>query len=717
MMNLPTIYKLNIRTKEDLLECISLWKAHQPKDLIAFDEESNGLNIKRSIPFLHIFGFLSKTNEVIYTFTIDFEKSNRQLIVDTMYTFNKFCEYAKLIIGHNVVFDLHMLTNVNFPVNHFDKITDTSFYIRLAHDAKQQEHGGPPLGLKDYASRYIDKHANIYEKRLKREQTIIKKKNNMELKRRLREFPLPQRFKHIAKSWTMGVIEDFFKDKLNEIDDLDPEIAKIIHEWQANSLDPEDYSVLDREIVTEYAHYDVFYTICIYLYLKDKVVEREQTDVLDEEQRAIEGFYELERTGTVFDMEKALEAKENTKTYILKLRTELTDLLGESITVNQGEKLKEILLYKFKVNLPDTTKDTLKYMRDKNLPKEVDRILQIVSELRSLEKWYSLYLLHWIEEAEKFGNRIYPTYFQVGAVTGRVSSPFQQFPKKAKYTIDEEYLFHPRELFRAPEGYDIFFFDYAAMEMRIQAIYTILIKHPDLNLLRAFVPYDCYRYDATHNATLFSFKDKDWEQYKWYKKENNELWVETDIHTSTTKRALGISEDHAEFPYWRGIGKRINFSIIYGAMPKKIKEAQRLTIKQATDFYNAFFEEFPKLRNYEAYVQNFLDRRGYVQNLFGRKYYGISTHEGKNYLIQGSGADYTKRLIPLLTELLRDKKSRMQGYLHDEFSFIIPPEERYLVKEIKRIMESAKTPILMKVDVEISTTNWKEKKDYDISVL
>ena len=38
------------------------------------------------------------------------------------------------------------------------------FFIRYAHDALHVHEGGPPLALKEYAAKYIDRSAKTHEK-------------------------------------------------------------------------------------------------------------------------------------------------------------------------------------------------------------------------------------------------------------------------------------------------------------------------------------------------------------------------------------------------------------------------------------------------------------------------------------------------------------------------------------------------------------------------
>ena len=117
--------------------------------------------------------------------------------------------------------------------------------------------------------------------------------------------------------------------------------------------------------------------------------------------------------------------------------------------------------------------------------------IEVLQELRTLEKWYSTYIVRFIKDFREEDGKLYTSINQSGTVSGRVTSDFQQFPKDAIVTVDGREIFHPRKMVIAQDGdYDaIVYLDYSQIELRLQAFYTILIGHPDLNLCRAYSPY------------------------------------------------------------------------------------------------------------------------------------------------------------------------------------------------------------------------------------
>lgn len=691
--------KLDIKNKENLHTLIADYKRHKPTH-VAFDTETDGLDISASMPFLIGFGFVTKDLKTIYSYTLDYELAPKQLQIDTIYVMRKMFETSVEILGHNITYDLHMQDNINYPLNYPDKYSDTQIYIRLAHDSKTLKEGGPPLDLKGYTARFVDPNARGFQQKLKDEIKQKRREATSKLKAKLHGVVVPDKYKVSGKekNWTKAMIDTFFKDAINEIEDLPQDVQKIIKEWEAETPDTDNYRLLNRTNVTEYLHYDIIYTLLIWIKLRPIIVERKQEPTLERERKVLHAIYTLEKTGWIVDIDYLKQAKKQTKEYLIELRNKFKKLIKKDISAGQHEAIKNQFLDEFNIHFSSTDANTLdKALHHEAVGEEAKEVIKLIKHLRTLEKWYSTYIIRWLRTIEsKQNNVIYPTYKTSETVTGRVSSPFQQFPRDPLTKLNGEELFHPRQMFIAPKGYKMFYLDYAAMEMRIQAIYTMLIDEGDLNLCRAYIPLKCHQRGG-----------------KWYLDEDpNTEWTPTDLHGLTTINAFDISLEHELFKHYRYLGKRANFAMIYGASAKTLKEQLHLDSKDAQNLYRAFYKSYPKVQNYVSYIDAHIREFGYAENLFQRKYYGVSTHNARNYLIQGSGADYTKTLLPQLIELLNGTKSKMLGYLHDEFSFLIHKDEEHLVPKLKTIMESLETEIKLAVDVEYSNTNWRNKIDW-----
>ena len=244
-------------------------------------------------------------------------------------------------------------------------------------------------------------------------------------------------------------------------------------------------------------------------------------------------------------------------------------------------------------------------------------------------------------------NMLYTTINQVGTVSGRITSDFQQFPKEG-ITHNGEMIFNPRKLVKVfgEEYPEIIYLDYSQIELRIQALYTILIGHPDKDLCRAYMPYDCIAsngmpFDHTNKECL-----KRWNE-EWYLKEDPSIqWTPLDVHGHTTKIAFEITEDDPDFKKHRHTGKTVNFAKNYGASVGRIAVMfPEYDIEQIRKIDNSYYIAFPGIKKYHEYCMALARCQSYATNLFGRRYYNVSGHNLINMLIQGSGADLLKEKI------------------------------------------------------------------------
>ena len=294
-------------------------------------------------------------------------------------------------------------------------------------------------------------------------------------------------------------------------------------------------------------------------------------------------------------------------------------------------------------------------------------------------------------------------------------------------------MFHPRKMIITTPGYKgIAYLDYSQVELRLQALYTILVGHPDLNLCRAYMPYKCVRVvedDIGCGLNQCYYEEFDYTKpehiahaydTKWYYNEDKEKeWKPTDVHAATTHVAfpdLDTSSD--EFKKLRGkVGKRVNFAKNYGAQFNRIKimfpDYDDETIHRIDD---AYYQAFPGVKSYHEYCNKIVKMQPYVTNLFGVKYYGLSGHKLINCLVQGSGAYLLKERIKEVDEYIQSHhlRSRMQMQIHDEISYEIWPGEEEHVLEFKKIMqkfEGAYVPIV--ADLEFTSTNWADKEEVD----
>lgn len=696
----------------------------------AFDTETDGLHIIRSKPFLFQFGYLHPIEHIGYTYVVDIQKQP-ELSRAVINEWHKRVAAFKLYLAHNCKFDLHMLTNNRTPYI-VENVSDTMFYIRYAHDALTPANGGPPMKLKDYAARYISPDAKSHDKLIQAERTAIAKMLNTKLKERLRLCGAPPE-KYGAKSYNIKVINQILNDPIADKNSFpDAKTRQAYDDWlhldvpaqireQVTGLVETDmipYTMCDRETVIRYGHYDIVWVLEIYESLVPILDARDNWRGIEFEQKLVMPLYEMERCGFNADVPYLQKAQTDVKEYIKQQREQLYNIVGEHFSIAQHAKVLEILqerglhitstrddeMAKFKADLKHTDPDN-----------ECIQIISLIQELRTLEKWYSVYIMRFIKDL-KHTNRLYTTINQVGTVSGRVTSDFQQFPKQGIKTVDGVTLFHPRHLIGVDGGDHTatVYLDYSQIELRFQAFYTILVGHPDLNLCRAYMPYECHREDGTR----FDYTNQEHIRVaydgSWLRNEDDQPWVATDVHGATTKAAFGIDESDPRFHDLRYIGKRVNFAKNYGAQFRKIwemfPEYDEATAHRIDD---AYYTAFPGVKKYHDYCYQRAELSSNTENLFGIKYYGVSGHKLVNMLVQGSAAYYLKWKIRELYDYSKahNLKTKWQMQIHDELSWCFCPEDGietlFIFKKIMQDWDDGQVPIV--ADMEITTKTWADK--------
>jgi DNA polymerase I-like protein with 3'-5' exonuclease and polymerase domains len=180
------------------------------------------------------------------------------------------------------------------------------------------------------------------------------------------------------------------------------------------------------------------------------ILKRKQLPILEMESKCILPMYRMERVGLKADLTYLEESRLKVKAYITKLRNEVYETVGEKITVNQHQKIKDIFLDKWNIPLESDDSANMKKIMKEHTGAPA-RLAELIKALRSLEKWYTTYILPIIRNAA-YDGKAYTQIISAGAVSGRMSSNFQQFPKRALKTLEGEELFHPRKAFVVKGG-------------------------------------------------------------------------------------------------------------------------------------------------------------------------------------------------------------------------------------------------------------------------
>jgi DNA polymerase-1 len=159
-----------------------------------------------------------------------------------------------------------------------------------------------------------------------------------------------------------------------------------------------------------------------------------------------------------------------------------------------------------------------------------------------------------------------------------------------------------------------------------------------------------------------------------------------DFHEIVCKLVFG---DHT--PRLRHVVKIVNFGLIYGMGEALLKT----TIKAGdpnidpTDVLSKYKKFLPEMKDTQKRIMEKGKARGYVVDVFGRRYHyqQNAPHKLVSYICQGTVAGMKKRSMARLGPLLQNTQSRVGLDIHDELDFMMFERDAELFRQFKPIME------------------------------
>lgn len=387
---------------------------------------------------------------------------------------------------------------------------------------------------------------------------------------------------------------------------------------------------------------------------------------------------EMEFAGTEIDLDVLKEMDTAFDETIEKLANDIYRISGTTFNISSPKQLGQVLFEDLGLKGGKKTKTGYSTSQDV-LEKIIDAhpVVPLVLEYRMLTKLSSTYLKG-LQEQVFPDNKIHTIYKQTLTHTGRLSSVdpnLQNIPVRS----EEGKLI--RKAFVSHNGY-LASFDYSQIELRILAHMAHVT-----NLIDAF------------------------NQGK-------------DIHRHTAALVFGVKDEEVT-PQMRSQAKAVNFGIIYGMSEFRLSKDIGMSISEARDFINKYFETYPEVKIYMDEVVETCKKQGYVSTLLNRKRY-IPTINDKNFMvrqqaqryamntpIQGTGADILKLAMIEVDKALKEKnlKSQMILQVHDELIFdVFEDELEEVMSLVKEKMENC-----IKMDVPLIVEgnyakNWCELK-------
>lgn len=373
----------------------------------------------------------------------------------------------------------------------------------------------------------------------------------------------------------------------------------------------------------------------------------------------------LELNGIPIDKEE-LEKKLKEQERLLQKKV-MDFMVKYRIDPMSPKQVGELLTKRFKLDLPKTEKGNVS-TDDRVLSEYASHpVISELLDIRGMKK--IIEKLQEIKERIR-GNRVYPEFKQIGAITGRMASMnpnVQNIPRNL------------RSIFKAEEGNVFVIADFSQIELRIASEYV-----GEEKMLHAF------------------------RQGK-------------DLHRYTASIFLGKPEEDITKEE-RQLAKAVNFGLIYGISAKGLVEYAKtygidLSLESAQKIRDSFFEYYTSFKAWHERVKkelkDYKESRGHT--LLGRPYVAHTFPDAVNYPIQGTGADLLKLSVLMFDAELRKEglKAKVVNLVHDEILVECKEEYAEYIKELlKRAMLHAGRVILKQVPVEVEVfVNNRWEKD------
>ncbi len=389
----------------------------------------------------------------------------------------------------------------------------------------------------------------------------------------------------------------------------------------------------------------------------------------DIEMPLFEVLTKMEKHGIELDAEKLAEIGKEVEKEIHKVENKIfgafegiEEIKASEINLNSPQQIEKLLFDHLGLNHVKKSA-TGRRSTDQEVLEELSNLHPIpglILKYRELSKLKNTY----IEPLPTFVNpktgRVHTTYSQTFVATGRLSS---QEPNLQNIPTGDGPGAQIRAAFVAPRGYRFLSADYSQIELRVLAHMT-----KDDNLTDAFL------------------HDKD-------------------IHAQTASQLFDVPVDKVTHEQ-RQLGKRINFSIIYGLTPYGLSKDLGIKPSEAKEYIEKYFKQYPMVLEWINQTVETAVKNGYTQTWMGRRRYIADLAEtnknlfeaGKrvaiNSPVQGTSAEIIKIAMINVDQAFSDKKldAAIILQIHDELIIqmhadIADEIEKLVTKEMENVID------------------------------
>ena len=398
-------------------------------------------------------------------------------------------------------------------------------------------------------------------------------------------------------------------------------------------------------------------------------------------------------------------------------RKELTRIFRASIDWGNDNALRDFLFNRLRLTVTRKTEKGDPSVGTSALQDHVAAMPQLADliEFRvrlKVRRTYTIGIANLIGD----DGRLHPNFRQTGARTGRLSCTdpnFQNFPARHK-----EMARMIRQAFYVEQGMARLYSDYSQVELRFLGWATGCV-----NLIEA---YESAAYYAYLRGAL------DWKGYQRARAKE----TAADVHSSMCKKVFGVVKGDPGHKPKRNATKAINFGVPYGGGTQMLTSNPllRLGMSEAESLLAEYHMKNPEIKSTKATLfKQMLSKHGtpHFTNWAGRTRHGPRLrHRNRDAnaeeeramfasLVQGSAGELTRFSIVRLWRMAESGEipAVSSSTVHDEIQLDchasdvadIAPKVRFAMEDFHHF---GGTPIV--TDLEVTYTNWADKKDYEI---
>ena len=395
---------------------------------------------------------------------------------------------------------------------------------------------------------------------------------------------------------------------------------------------------------------------------------------------------QMEVEGVGVDSAKASEIADKSERVLVEYESEMYEMLGvphdilevggvssillddveQEVNFNSGQQVADVMINTLGIELTETT-PTGNYKTSKDVLQEIDHpFVEVLLKHKALRHMMS-HFINKLEDLVESDGRMRPNWKNTGTVTGRLSCSSPNFQNLPNPFLDPVGV---RECIVAPEGYSLVAIDFTSQEVRVMAklskdpaVIKMINRGLDPHLMNANAAFKLGIPDEFMDSNHPKYNDIK-EQYDGYRKK----------------------------------GKVFSFAVPYGAGESHMAKTFNLTDAEAKELMDAYWQEFPQLKQAIDTAQDTATRQGYLATETGRRKRfkknkwgrvdGRQLNAAFNFLIQSTSADMIRKATTNLYKyaiLNKDMDIKVIMMVHDET--VLQVKEEYAEQVLKDAIE------------------------------